>query len=585
MTKIIFITIFTVFLSTVIVNANSNEEALVDTSYYMSSKLSEKQIKILSSDLLDLASYYLKIDDYNKAQEYYYKYISIIDKSSDNNFKIHEYLETAKIFKRKLFFDIALEICFRAMDLAESSGDIALMGKTNNQIGNIYIDYADYEHAYVYFNRAKENYKSINNKQKLSISYTNLGELNRLEKNNKEARELFIKSISIAEEYADSFLLAINYYNLAFVHIETNKFDLAYKNLIKSNKLLIQISDEEKIISVNVGFAYYYFKTGKYNKSIEFYNDILAADLSGKDQEYIITRDAEKGLYEVYSKLKIYKEALTHYEKYNQLNSLIYKKSKQQRIYELQFQNRIKLKKNEIKLLKEKIKSEENTKLLNKIIFLIFLGLIILLIYTVFLQRRSIKQKTALYKQKNELQKLEIKDKENSNNQLLLEKKQLETKQEINKLTQKNLEENLDHKKRELSLAAMHSINKNEILMKVKDSLDDLKVKRGREAVPIIAQINREIVSSFNIEDDWESFKFHFESVHQGFFKKLLNQFPDLTTEELKLCAYLRINLNSKEISRILNITIVAINKRRNRLRKKIKLDKDGDLIKFMIEI
>ena len=582
MKKIIF---FTLFLSSLVINANTDEEALADTSYYMSSELSEKQIKTLSSDLLDLASYYLKTDDYNKAQEYYYKYISIIDKSNDAEFKILEYLKTAKIFKRKLFFDIAIEICFKAINIAESAGNIALMAKTNNQIGNIYYDYADYKQASIFYNKAKENYESLKNEQKLAISYINLGEIKRFENKYNEAIELFNKSIQISEKYTDSLLLAINYNNLASVYIETEDYNLALKNLEESKKILYKIGDEEKMISINTGYAYYYFKKGDYNKAIKFYNKTIEGDLLGKEQEYIIKRDAEKGLYKVYSNLKLHKEALVHYEKFNELNSLIHEKSKQQRIYELEFQNRIKLKENEIELLKEKIKSEESRKLLNKIIYLIFTGLILLLFYTLFLQRRSIKQKTILYKQENELQKLDIENKENSNKQLLLEKEQLETKQEIDKLTQKNLEENLDHKKRELSLAAMHSINKNEILMKVKDSLDDLKVKRGREAVPIIAQINREITSSFNIEDDWESFKFHFESVHQGFFKKLLNQFPDLTTEELKLCAYLRINLNSKEISRILNITTVAINKRRNRLRKKIKLEKDGDLIKFMIEI
>ncbi len=584
MKNILFIT-YIFFSSVFVINANSNEQVLADTSYYMNNELSETQIKALSGDLLDLASYYLKVDDYNKAQEYYYKYISIIDKSNDSEFKILEYLKTAKIFKRKLFFDIALEICFKAVDVAKASNNVELMARTYNQIGNIYYDYEDYKQADIYYNKSKEKYKSLKNERKLAISYINLGEIKRFNKEYNKAIEFYTKSVSISKKYSDSLLLAISYNNLAFVYIETGKYDLAFKNLEKSNNLLYKIDDEEKIISINNGYAYYFLKKANYNKAIEFYNKTLKGNLKGKEQEYIIKRDAEKGLYKAYSKLQLFKEALNHYENFNELNNLIYEKSKQQRIYEIQFQNRIKLKENEIELLNEKIKSEEGKKLRNRVILFIFLGLILLLFYTVFLQRRSIKQKTILYNQENELQRLELENKENINNKLLLEKKQLEAKQEIDKLNQKNLEEKLEHKKRELSLAAMHAINKNDILTKVKNSLDDLKVKRGREAVPIIAQINREILSSFNTEDDWETFKLHFESVHQDFFRNLLDKYPDLTTEELKLCAYLRINLNSKEISRILNITSVAVNKRRNRLRKKTNLAQDTDLIKFMIEI
>ena len=585
MKKIIFLTVCSLFISIINTDAKANQEALADTSFYISSKLSEDQIKTLSNDLLDLASYYLKIDDYDKAQEYYYKYISIIDNSKDPQFKILEYLKTARILKRKLFFDIAIEVCFKAVDLAELTKNSALLAKVNNQIGNIYYDYADYKQAYIFYNKAKESYDSLKNERKLAISYINLGEIKRFDKKYDDAIKLYKSSVQISQKYSDSLLLAINFNNLASVYIETNNFDLAIINLEKSKEIIHKIGDKEKIISINNGFAYYYYMKGEYHKAISFYKNTIDGSLLGEEWEFIIKRDAQEGLYKSYSKLKLPDKALRHYEKFNKLNNLIHEKSRKQRIYELQFQNRIKLKENEIDLLKEKIISEQRRELLNRVILFIFVGLILLLIYTVFLQRRSIKQKTVLYKQENELQKLELVNKENSNKQLLLEKTQLEAKQEIDTLNQKNLEEKLEYKKRELSLAAMHSINKNEILVKVKNSLDDLKVKRGREAVPIIAQINREITSSFNIEEDWEGFKLHFESVHQGFFKKLLVRFPNLTTEELKLCAYLRINLNSKEISRILNITTVAINKRRNRLRKKIDLEKDGDLIKFMIEI
>ena len=580
----IFFLIFCLSLSLFSLHANTNNKVFSDTIYF-SKKLSEKQIKTLSSRLLKFTTFNLNKDNYDKAQEYYYKYISIIEKSNDAKFKIHEYLKTAKVLKTKLFFDFALEVCFRANNLADSINNIALIAKISNQIGNIYYDNTDYKQAYKYYIKAKEKYEILKNEQKLAISYTNIGEIKRFENKFNDAIKLYNKSITINKKYSDSLLLAINYNNLAFVYIEIEKFELAFKNLQLSKNILINIGDKEKIISINNSFAYYNFKIGNYNEAISLYKKTLIGNLSGKEQEFIIKRDAEKGLYEIFSKKKAYKEAFIHYKKYNTLNNQIHEKSRQQRIYELQFKNKLKNKENEIELLKEKMKSEQSKKRLNRIIFFTIFGLLLLLIYTLFLQRRSLQQKSKLFKQENELQKLEIENKDKNNKQLIIEKKQLETQQEVDILIKKNLEEKLEHKKRELSLATMHAINKNEILAKVKDSLDDLKVKRGREAVPIIAQINREISSSFNMEDEWKSFKLHFESVHQDFFRNLLNKFHDLTTEELKLCAYLRINLNSKEISQILNITPVAVNKRRNRLRKKLNLDQNTDLVKYMIDI
>jgi len=580
----IFFLIFSLCLSLFSLYANTDDEIFTDTIYF-SKKLSEKQVKNLSGELLDLTTFYLKKDDYNKAQEYYYKYISVIEKSNDVEFKIIEYLKTAKILKTKLFFDFALEVCFRANNLADSINNIALIAKINNQIGNIYYDNTDYKQAYKHYIKAKNKYEILGNEQKLAISYTNLGEIKRFNNKFNDAIALYNKSIAINKKYSDSLLLAINYNNLAFVYIEIEKYKLALENLQLSEDILIKIGDEEKKISINNSFAYYNFKIGNYDEAIRLYQKTLNGNLLGKEQEFIIKRDAEKGLYEVFSKNNNNKEAFSHYKKYNALTNQIHEKTRQQRIYELQFKNQLKNKENEIELLREKMKSEQSKKRLNRIIYFTIFGLLLLLIYTLFLQRRSLKQKSKLFKQENELQKLEIENKDKNNKQLIIEKKQLETQQEVDILVKKNLEEKLEHKKRELSLAAMHAINKNEILTKVKNSLDDLKVKRGREAVPIIAQINREILSSFNIEDEWESFKLHFESVHQDFFRNLLDKFPELTTEELKLCAYLRINLNSKEISRILNITAVAVNKRRNRLRKKIDLAQDADLIKFMIEI
>ena len=132
-----------------------------------------------------------------------------------------------------------------------------------------------------------------------------------------------------------------------------------------------------------------------------------------------------------------------------------------------------------------------------------------------------------------------------------------------------------------MSMATLLVINKNEVLSNIKNSIESVikfKIPEDSESQNIVKLIN----DNLNLDKDWDQFKRHFEQVHQGFFQRLKEQYPDLTKNDLKLCAYLRINLSSKEISQMLNILPASIDMRRNRLRKKLKLTQHVDLIEFM---
>lgn len=83
-------------------------------------------------------------------------------------------------------------------------------------------------------------------------------------------------------------------------------------------------------------------------------------------------------------------------------------------------------------------------------------------------------------------------------------------------------------------------------------------------------------------EDHWRSFKLHFESVHKGFFEKIERKFPMLSQNDLKLCAFMKMKLSNKEIALILNITKKAVEQSKRRMRKKIGLDNETDILEYM---
>jgi len=88
-----------------------------------------------------------------------------------------------------------------------------------------------------------------------------------------------------------------------------------------------------------------------------------------------------------------------------------------------------------------------------------------------------------------------------------------------------------------------------------------------------------------NMDADWEHFAVHFDKVHNDFFIALKKQHPNLTPNELKLCAYLRMNLSTKEMARLMNISVRGVEISRYRLRKKLQLSTETNLFTYLLDL
>ncbi|MFS4416488.1 tetratricopeptide repeat protein [Maribacter sp. 2307ULW6-5] len=145
-----------------------------------------------------------------------------------------------------------------------------------------------------------------------------------------------------------------------------------------------------------------------------------------------------------------------------------------------------------------------------------------------------------------------------------------------NQLEKEKVETELAFKKKELTTHALHLAKKNEILEQVKQKAKELKstenVEKGYQT--LVQTIN------FDQQDDkaWENFTQYFEAVHKDFAKQAMAKYPDITKNELRLMALMKMNLSSKEIANILNISSDGVKKARQRLRKKMDLSPDDSL-------
>lgn len=170
--------------------------------------------------------------------------------------------------------------------------------------------------------------------------------------------------------------------------------------------------------------------------------------------------------------------------------------------------------------------------------------------------------------------------------QELLTKEAEESEQRLMKLKNEQLEQELAGKNRELANSAMNIVYKNELLNNVHDELLQLKDNDGRKlSNEQLRRINTIIEDARSDERDWNVFEESFNEAHENFFKKLKANYPELVPNDLKLCAYLRMNMSSKEIASLLNITTRGVEIRRYRLRKKLCLSHNKNLAEFLLEL
>lgn len=182
------------------------------------------------------------------------------------------------------------------------------------------------------------------------------------------------------------------------------------------------------------------------------------------------------------------------------------------------------------------------------------------------------------------LQKQRLKDKTRK----VEEAKQEELNQkqnEVQELKEAKIEDELRHVNNLLGASTMNLVVKNEFLETVKEELKQVRQK-GKivETKQALEQIVKEIDTKLRLQDDWQQFEYHFDKVHGDFLNRLRAQFDDLSPSEQKLCAFLRLNLNTKEIANLMGISARGVEVARYRLRKKLRLETLQNLSKFVLE-
>lgn len=164
-------------------------------------------------------------------------------------------------------------------------------------------------------------------------------------------------------------------------------------------------------------------------------------------------------------------------------------------------------------------------------------------------------------------------------NKRKIKRKEQKAKRKIIELSNSKLKDEIESKNRELGVSTMSIIKKNEFLNVIKSQL--IEAKTPQQIKSVIRTIDRNI----NNADDWKVFEEAFNNADKDFLKKIKEIHTDLTPNDLRLCAYLRLNLSSKEIAPLLNISGRSVEVKRYRLRKKMGLEHEKGLVDYILDL
>lgn len=203
--------------------------------------------------------------------------------------------------------------------------------------------------------------------------------------------------------------------------------------------------------------------------------------------------------------------------------------------------------------------------------YLLFLALLMLTVVLFYiLHRRKIKKEQRLLQLKFEAEQ-----------KILLKEKAIENDRRIVELKNESLQNEVKLKSKQLANTAMALVKKNETLLELKREI--LLHRNSFENYFSYKNLIKKIDSSISHKDEWKVFEYNFNQVHEEFFKDLKSKHPKLTAKDLRICAYIKMNLSTKEIAPLLNISLRGVETQRYRLRSKLMLDSDQSLTDYLL--
>ncbi|AKA36409.1 tetratricopeptide repeat protein [Flagellimonas lutaonensis] len=473
---------------------------------------------------------------------------NIKDEPYKSQFLASSHLSIGSCYFEKGDLNLALKESIIAVGYFEKINDELRTADTYKQLGDIETKLNHHSFAIDYYSKARELYKKNNDNIYEANTIISIGAVYLLQGNLTKAENFYLAGIDLSRKF--NLKGSLSSALIDYGEILTNKGDLneAENALSEANSIAAKEQLTIQSIQSLEGLSKLDLRRNKFQSALRHINEAIEI---GTRSGAVITLE---GLYEVKSKILektgdhknaisflresfAIQDSISSVEKIRQVEELktIYETEKKEAAIALQEE--------EIKTLNEKAKVDKLTKGLyagGMASALALFGL------SVFGYRQRIKK-----------------------NRIAREKQEEIYKQEI------------AHKKKELASQTLHLVQKNTFLEELKENLENLKSSPDKfkmEFRRIVMLLKKEKAS----DKDWETFKTYFSEVHNDFDQKLKTLYADISEKEIRLAAFLRMNLTTKEIATTMNVLPDSILKSKYRLKKKLGLNKETDLTEFL---
>lgn len=470
------------------------------------------------------------------------------DGESKTKFIGAQHSALANIYIEKGSYRIALTEALKALKCFEVINHESRKADVLKQIGDIESALENHKASIDYFKEAIEIYERIDDKMYAAYAHNSLGISYQNLKNYEEAKKHFDIAIQYSKTVEDKLSLSNSVHNLA-------ELEIINKNYAEAKTLLVyakQISEKEKLqlslVNIHSGLSKIDYHTNNFSDALNNNDKAIALSKSIGALPHL------KDLYNFRSEILLKTnraERAVHYLKESQkLNDSLFNSKKSQQIEELKAIYETEKKETEIALQQEEIKSlsqEVEISNLRKGLYsggmFAFVAISGLLFFGF---RQRIKK-----------------------NRIAREKQEEIYKQEI------------EFKKKELASQTLHLVQKNTFIQELKENLE--KIKASPELFKVEFRRLVMLLKKESAEDkDWEVFKSYFAEVHNDFDEKIKSISNDITEKEIRLSAFIRMNLSTKEIASMLNVLPDSVKKSKYRLKNKLSLGKEDDLTQFL---
>jgi len=440
-------------------------------------------------------------------------------------------------------------------------------------IGAVCYKNENYDLAIQYFDGALEKYIELQDSARIASCYSNLGMVSKKTENYSKAIEDYKKALEIKDEIKDTRGRIITLNNLGTLNLQTNHLERAKAYLTQALNLNSNSRYKSSLAVSYQNLANYYYLTNKPSKAIEAGIKSLEimkekGQRSDIEEVYLVLADA-------YEKQGKFETSLNYFKLHKAIHDSIFNAKSRANYNKLQLQLETTQKERKIEILK---KEQEKQILQNKILknekqnyiatIIIIVFVVIIIGFVVLMKRKKDKQ---IQRQKDIVT---LKEKELSAAEL-----------DKSKLKEEELQQAILYKSKQLSTHALHMMQKNSMLHEIQTDIKELSKTASIEEKPNYKRINQLINLSLRSHKDWDVFKLYFEDVNRDFYSRLKEINPDLTTNDHRLCALIKLNMNSKEMASVLNVAPNSIKSSRYRLKKKLDLDVEADLEEFIRNI